>query len=393
MHRILVTAAIGLLGAAATPAAVDWPGGAPMRPADAGVPLGPNLSGLAIDGAAGLWAVRDTGSLVHLDRTDAGWKRTPGDSGERVLHYPGGQGSPDSEAVTTVATDQGAVYVAAERDNNAPAVSRNSILRFDTSGTGALTATREWKLEPIFAATPANTGVESIAWIPDSVFVTMGFNDGSGRAYAPAEYPDHGSGLFATTVETRGDIVFLALHGDGQVTQVGKAATGLDAIMDLSWNAERQELWATCDNFCKGQIAVLQAGDGAFQVAAIVRPPAGMEALNDEGFAIVSTCANSVMLAVWSDDGASGGTSLREATLPCDRVALLAATPGPSTTHLDTTSLPTSTATATATATQTTAATQPPNPTHSSSRSVWYLGAVALAVGGGAVLARLLRRR
>lgn len=390
MHRILVTAAIGLLGAAATPAAVDWPGGAPMRPADTGIPLGPNLSGLTVDGAAGLWAVRDTGSLVHLDRADAGWKRAPGDSGERVLKYPGGQGSPDSEAVTTVATEGAAVYVASERDNRAPAASRNSILRFDTSGTGALTATREWKLEPIFASTPANTGVESIAWIPDSIFVAMGFRNGSGKAYSPAEYPDHGSGLFATAVETRGDIVFLALRGDGQVTQVGTAATGLDAIMDLSWNAARQELWATCDNYCKGQAAVLQVGHGAFQVAAIVRPPAGMEALNDEGFAIVPTCTNGIMLAVWSDDGASGGTSLREAPLPCDRVAPLVA--APATTVGSTISASPTSATPAVSTTTATTTTQPSTP-HGSGRSAWYLGAGAVVIGIGAVVARRVRRR
>lgn len=67
MNPLLATVAIGLLGAIANPAPVDWPGGATLHAADGGGPLGANLSGLALDGSAGLWAVRDSGALLHLD--------------------------------------------------------------------------------------------------------------------------------------------------------------------------------------------------------------------------------------------------------------------------------------------------------------------------------------
>jgi hypothetical protein len=391
MSRLFATAAVAIVGAVAIPAPVTWPGGAAMHPADAGGALGPNLSGLAVDGSAGLWAVRDSGSLLHLERSGNGWKRSAGDAGERTLRYPGGSGSPDSEAVTTAAVDDAAVYVAAERDNDASNISRNSILRFETSGK-SLTATREWRLDGVFGKTPANTGVESLTWIPDSVFVAMGFRTTDGKPYAPADYTDHGTGLFASAVESRGEIVFLALHSDGKVTQVGTAASGLESIMDLSWSSARQELWATCDSHCNGNAAVLHPADGAFQIGALVQPPAGMDALNDEGFGIVPTCTNGSMLAVWSDDSATGGTSLREAALPCEPIgATLTAT---STTPAAAASSVATTAAASTTgpAAPTTVAGTPS--TSASGRSVAYIGVGAVAaVGAAAALAFRRRRR
>jgi Esterase-like activity of phytase len=384
MIRLIATAT-AIVGAAAIPAPVTWPGGGAMRAADTAAALGANLSGLAFDGSAGLWAVRDSGALLHLERSGSGWKRSAGEAGERSLRYPGGTGSPDAEAITTVNGDDAAVYVAAERDNGASNTSRNSILRFETSGT-SLTATREWRLDAVFGATPANTGVESLTWIPDSVLVAMGFRTTDGKPYAPADYADHGTGLFASAVESRGEIAFLALHSDGKVTQVGTAASGLAAIMDLSWSSARQELWATCDSHCNGNAAVLHPADGAFQVVAVVHPPAGMDALNDEGFAIVPTCTNGSMLAVWSDDSATGGTSLHEAALPCDPLGVAVKNP-----------TATSTTATSTTATSTTAPAAPTavaGTTSSSDRSVAYVGVGAVAaVGAAAVLAFRRRRR
>jgi hypothetical protein len=402
ISRLLATAAVAIVGAVAIPAPVTWPGGAAMHAADAGGALGPNLSGLAVDGSAGLWAVRDSGSLLHFERSGNGWKPSAGDSGERTLRYPGGSGSPDSEAVTTVAGDDVAVYVAAERDNDSSNTSRNSILRFETSGT-SLTATREWRLDGVFGKTPANTGVESLTWIPDSVFVAMGFRTTDGKPYAPADYTDHGTGLFASAIESRGEIVFLALHSDGKVTQVGTAASGLASIMDLSWSSARQELWATCDSHCNGNAAVLHPADGAFQIGAVVQPPAGMDALNDEGFAIGPSCTNGSMLAVWSDDSATGGTSLREAALPCDPLGVAVKNPtATSTTATSTTATSTTATSTTATSTTATSTTGPAAPTTvagtpsttASGRSVAYIGVGAVAaVGAAAVLAFRRRRR
>jgi hypothetical protein len=390
MKHLFATATIGLVGSFAALTPVSWPGGAPMHAADAGSALGPNLSGLAVDGTAGLWAVRDSGSLVHLERSGTGWKPSADGTGQRALRYPGGGGSPDSEGVTT-SDETAAVYVASERNNDASNTSHNSIMRFDTSGSGALTATMEWDLSSVFGATPPNTGVESVTWIPDTVFVSMGLRSASGKTYSPTDYPDHGTGLFASALESSGDIVLLALRGDGMVSVIGKVPTGLDAIMDLSWNSARGELWATCDNHCKGQAAVLRPGDGTFNVAAIVRPPAGMETNNDEGFAIVPTCTDGSMIAVWSDDSATGGTSLREAALPCSPIAAAVSTPGVATTAA-TTIATTATSTSTVASAASAASTAPASPpttqltkAEKSSGSSLPIGFGVLAFGGAVI--------
>jgi hypothetical protein len=404
MNSFLVSVFVGVLSAAAPPGPIDWPFPQPVQSADAGGPLGPNLSGLAFDGAAGLWAVRDSGELVHLDRSGAGWKRTDGASGERALRYPGGNGSLDAEGITTVATEASAVYVAAERDNDASNTGRKSILRFDTSGASALTATQEWKLDAVLGPSPANTGVESVAWIPDSVFVSSGFKDAVGNVYAPADYPDHGTGLFATALESRGEILFLALRADGTVTQVGKAASGLDAIMDLSWNDARNELWVTCDSHCNGQAAVLRPADGTFQIASIVRPPAGMDALNLEGFAIIPTCTNDTMPAIWSDDSATAGTTLRETAIPCSPLVVASGAPttvgppagptnaAPPSAEVAGSTIATSAATAlpVQTVPSTVAGKLPPAPS-TSNRLPLMLGLGAVVLAGGAIVA--FRRR
>lgn len=313
----LATLVVGVLGTLAAPVAVDWPGGASMRPADVRGALGGNLSGLTLDGEAGLWAVRDSGALIHLDRTDAGWTSSVGSGAERFLRYPDGGGSPDAEAVTTVVGDEKAVYVAAERNTNASNRSRNSILRFEPSGSGPLTATREWRLDAIVGSTAANTGIESLAWVPDSVFVSMGFRDINGKTYVPADFPGHGGGLFVTAVESRGELLFVSLGSDGQAVLVGKSATGLAGIMDVTWSASRQELWAICDDHCDGRAAVLRAGAGAWAIGAILRPPSGMQSLNNEGFALGDSCRDGAMMAVWADDNATGGIALRQSSLSC----------------------------------------------------------------------------
>jgi hypothetical protein len=403
MNSFLVSVFVGVLSAAAPPGPIDWPFPQPVQSADAGGPLGPNLSGLAFDGTAGLWAARDSGALVHLDRSGAGWKRTDGASGERALRYPGGNGSLDAEGITTVATEASAVYVAAERNNDASNTGRKSILRFDTSGASELTATQEWKLDAVLGPSPANTGVESVAWIPDSVFVSSGFKDAAGNVYAPADYPDHGTGLFATALESRGEILFLALRADGTVTQVGKAASGLAAIMDLSWNDARNELWVTCDSHCNGQAAVLRPADGTFQIASIMRPPAGMDALNLEGFAIIPTCTNDTMPAIWSDDSATAGISLRETAIPCRPLAAAAPSATPTSASRPTNAAPPSTeaagsSIATSAATALPVQTVPltvvgklPVAPSTSNRLPLMLGLGAVVLAGGAIVA--FRRR
>jgi len=323
MRFAIAVVVINLAGALTAPT-VAWPGST-VRIVDQADALGANISGLAFAGPASIWAVRDGPSMLSkLDRTASGWTSTIESGGSRRLQYATGSGSPDAEAVTTVAGEDADVYVGAERDSDEPSASRNSILRFDVSTAGTLRAAQQWELNASLPATSANAGIEGLTWIPDDVLLTMGFRDAAGKVYAPADYPGHGKGLFVVGLEANGMLYVFALLDDGGVALVASMASGLNAVMEVVWSTARQELWALCDNNCGGVAAVLRPSDGSFAASVIVQPPPGMASLNNEGFALGPSCTDGTMTAIWADDGASDSHVLREATLGC---AAIAATP------------------------------------------------------------------
>lgn len=362
MKRALALATIGFLGVAAAPASaapatLTWPGGA-WTAADRDDALGGNLSGLAVAGPNAVWAVRDGPSaLLRLQRREGDWVPATGWEDGRALTYPDGDGGPDAEGVTTVVGDDGAVYVGAERDNDGGG-SRNSILRYDTAGSGRLKATAEWDLTDLLPSTPANTGIEGVAWVPDADLVTLGLRGADGAAYDPATRPGHGPGLFVVALERTASLYAVALFDGGRAELVASTPTGLDAVMEVSWNAERRELWALCDDACDGRAAVFVPGTGAFTPAVYVDPPAGLGAFNDEGFAVLPGCTGGATLAVWSDDGASNGHAIREASLPC--TALLASAATASSTSSTTTARPTTSSAPRSTTAATTSTTASP---------------------------------
>lgn len=327
MKRTLTLTVAGLLGVFAAPPTLPWPGG-PARTADRDG-LGGNVSGLAYANESTVWAVRDgPGALVKLERNGSDWIAAPGWDEGRNLEYADGSGEPDAEGVTVDA--DGVIYVAAERDNKKGGTSRNTVLRYDISGSGTLRATRQWEFNAILPQAAANTGIEAIAWVPDDALVAAGFRDLAGAVYRPADYPGHGKGLFVVAPETNGTLYTAALRNDGGVALISTMPSGLSAVMDLTWSPARQELWAVCDNTCGGAAAVFRLANGGFEPTAVVQPPDGMANLNNEGFAVAPTCSSGSLAVLWSDDGATGGKALRAATLPCAGFA--AATPTPTTT-------------------------------------------------------------
>ena len=131
----------------------------------------------------------------------------------RTLVYPDGTGIPDSEDLTAAEAGSPAMYVATERDNAVGATSRLSVLRYDTSASGStLTATHEWNLTADLPVVGPNLGFEAITWVPDTALVASGFFDPhAGHAYNPADYPNHGTGLFFVGLEANGTIYVYAL--------------------------------------------------------------------------------------------------------------------------------------------------------------------------------------
>ncbi|MCA0375538.1 MAG: lamin tail domain-containing protein [Gemmatimonadetes bacterium] len=312
-----------------------WPGAQTITTADAGGVFGGNMSGLFYQPLAGLptgivWAVKNgPGTLYRLTLVNGVWtpKAARTWTNGKALRYPNGTGDVDAEGVTVVGTN---VYVAAERNNAANSVSRNSILRYSvaTEAGSVLVANMEWNLTPDLPANGANLGLEAITRVPDSYLVAQGFYDESkARAYNPADYPNNGGGLFFVGVEATGNVYAYALdHANGTYTRVATFSSGYTSIMDLTFDTELGHMWATCDNTCLGRSAVLKIDTqvasplrGRFVVTQRFDRPTGMPDLNNEGFTYgpLAECVNGTRPALWADDGETGGFALRRGFITC----------------------------------------------------------------------------
>jgi hypothetical protein len=197
------------------------------------------------------------------------------------LRYPNGGGNPDSEGVTRVDGDPNGVYVSVER--NGGGSSQPGVLRYDVTGAGPnLTATNWWDLTADLPGLGANAGLEAIGFVPDGFVVAKGLIDEStGAAYTPADYPGHGSGLFFVGVEQDGRVIAYALKGDNSYTKIATIASGLPAVMDLSFEPETGYLWAACDDTCDGKTATLEIAQsgpnkGKFAVTHTYARPTGI---------------------------------------------------------------------------------------------------------------------
>jgi hypothetical protein len=144
------------------------------------------------------------------------------------------------------------------------------VLRVEPGTAGSvLNATHEWNLTASLPAVGANLGLGAISWIPD--------------------HP---------------------------------------GMMGIEFDRETGYLWPACDDTCQGRSNVLEiqtiagATDlGRFRVRGILERPSTMPNLNNEGIAIApeATCSGGQKVLFWTDDGDTGGTSLRGDNIPCGR--------------------------------------------------------------------------
>jgi hypothetical protein len=322
-----------------TPTGPPWPGGSTITPVDIDTFVNDNLSGLTYEASGTstpgvMWAVlNNPGTLYRLTFDGVHW--VP--SATWTLKYPDGLGNPDSEGVTMAGfSSSGGIYVATERNNDVPGVSRSNILRFEPTGTGGtLNATQVWDVTTDFPATTGNAGLETITWVPDSFLVANGFVDQNTNApYNPSTYPGHGSGLFLVGVEASGMVYAYALDAAGTgYTRVAAFTSGFPGVMGSEFDPDTGELWMHCDNGCQNRSNVLRISGGAFSVFATVAAPAGMATTqNVEGMAIApnSECVGGFKPVYFSDDGdgrtgATEGFALYAGTISC--AALVAAPP------------------------------------------------------------------
>ena len=310
-----------------------WLGSATVQTVDILNAFPSNLSGLDYEGSGSttpgvLWAARNgPGALFRLVFNGTNWvPDTANDWGSgKLLRFLDGTGDPDAEGLTFVGTGSSAgLYVATERNNAANSISRNAIVRFDPAALGAtLTATHEWNLTADLPVTGANLGLEAITWIPDTFLVSKGFFDESkNRLYNPADYANHGTGIFFVGLEANGQVYAYTLDQAGTAfTRIATISTGFPSVMDLQFDSDLGDFWAICDDTCQGRSVVfrIDAATGKFTVARRFERPTGMANINNEGFVIApaALCVGGNKPVFWSDDSNTDGHAIRSGTLTC----------------------------------------------------------------------------
>ena len=312
--------------------ALAWPGGQTVQDASTYV-FGGNMSGL-IEEASGtsapgvLWGVRNgPGALFRLVWDGTKWApdTANGWSAGKLVHYTDGTGDADSEGVTlTDAGSAGGIFIATERNNLLNTVSRLSVLRVDPAAAGTeLTATMEWNITTDLPVVGPNLGLEAISWVPDTYLVANNFYDSAAaKTYNPADYPNHGTGLFLVGVEGNGQVYAYALNQtNGTFTRVATFASGFPSVMELQFDRDLSELWSVCDNTCNGRHALLRVASatGTFGVVATFERPTGLPNLNNEGFSIApaTQCVADRKPAYWADDSETLGVAIRQGSISC----------------------------------------------------------------------------
>jgi hypothetical protein len=249
---------------------------------------------------------------IWVPDTDNGW------SAGRSLNYTDGSGEPDAEGVTHAEDGDSAIYVAAERDNDADDTSRLSVLRYTDSST----ATHEWNLTATLPTVAANRGLEGITWLPDTFLTAETFYDEQLiKTYDPLDYPNHGTGLFALGLEGNGMLYVVALnHDDSTVALVAIIASGEAATNGLDFDRETGYLWTYCGKNCANIASVFAVGgDGRFALGARLLAPEVMTSRDNEGFAVApeASCETSEKPVYWADDANIDGHALLKGAIPC----------------------------------------------------------------------------
>jgi hypothetical protein len=321
---------------AGSPTVRSWPGPDPAQPADAINALGANLSGLHYEPGATvaadvIWAVRNDPSVLYrLVDTGTVWApdTTGGWSGGKQLQYPGGSGRPDAEGVTRADWTEPYIYVATERDNANSQTARASVLRFLTTDSSPIVATHEWNVTADLPTSEPNRGLEGISWIPDASLTARAFRDERlNKAYDPADYPNHGGGLFVVGLEANGSLYVYALDHNGSSSQrVATVVTGAVSVNDVHFDRDVGYLWAYCGGSCANIATILDIDTGAssptrgrFVVRAVYQAPATLTSVANEGLALATEnrCAGGLKSIFWSDDDGAGGHALFESSIPC----------------------------------------------------------------------------
>lgn len=226
---------------------------------------------------------------------------------------------PDSEGIT-IAGD-GNLYLAVERDNSDKAVNFNALLQIDPNAAGPdVVASAQWDLTDLLPAVAANTGIESVEWISNGDAAGMLWDDNTGAAYDPVNYPNAVSGgVFVTALEDNGHVYAFSLNSDGSAILLSSYDALIGGAMGLDYMPGTDRLRVLSDDGYNGVLAdIYFDGTNSPEVLHYERP-AGMPNVNNEGYAESHVCSDDVRIAWFFTDGVMPG-SLRSVPLACDSV-------------------------------------------------------------------------
>ncbi|MGI6786589.1 MAG: lamin tail domain-containing protein [Gleimia sp.] len=220
---------------------------------------------------------------------------------------------PDAEGIT-IAGD-GNVYLAVERDNSNKGVNYNVILQVTPNAEGPdVVASAEWDITDLLPEVSANMGIEAIEWITNAEAKGRLFDENTGEAYDPANYPNAvADGVFVVALEDNGHVYAFSLAKQGEVAPF---AAGSNATLLTSYDSfiggamgldySRNTLRIMSDDGYEGVIAeVFFDGTNSPRVVHYERPD-GMDNLNNEGYA-ESDCIDGNRYAWFFADGFESG--------------------------------------------------------------------------------------
>ncbi|EPD29490.1 lamin tail domain-containing protein [Gleimia europaea] len=171
-------------------------------------------------------------------------------------------------------------------------------------------ASAEWHITDLLPEVSANMGIEAIEWIPNAEAKGRLFDENTGEAYDPANYPNAvADGVFVVALEDNGHVYAFSLKEQGEVTPfvAGSNATLLTSYDSFIGGAmgldySRNTLRILSDDGYEGVIAeIFFDGTDSPRVVHYERP-GGMPNLNNEGYA-ESDCIDGNRYAWFFADG------------------------------------------------------------------------------------------
>lgn len=304
------------------PNLIDWQGDPDVTVIDTTTMFLQDSSGLDYDDGI-LWAVDNgTGAFWKLNAAQdgsvspaEGWETPKRARFIKDADNPAAAG-PDAEGIT-IAGD-GNLYLAIERDNSAKGVNFNAILQIDPNTAGPdVVASTEWDITDLLPNVSANMGIEAIEWVGFDEVNGRLWDTNTGAPFNSANYPGVvADGVFFIALEDNGHVYAFVLNPDGTAKLVSEIDSLIGGAMALNYDSLTGDLFIVSDDGYNGVIALATLnGTDSPDIVHMARP-AGMENLNNEGFALSDQCVDGSRPAWFFEDGVKTG-SLKSVQYDC----------------------------------------------------------------------------